>query len=504
MRRFFVGIVLLISLASVAAFAQLGSIFGFGDSHFTPKHRISGIGVDRHHLSDELLQKRVDLMIASQTFIILRDPHSLAGAERITGPKLWPLFEKASQQSGVPTSLIAAVAYLESWGEANAESPGGPKGIMQIAEATARSMGLKVYHTTLYKTSKEKRAYKNKRGKTLYKVVAVRTPYQVVSRDERLMPDLAVPAAANYLARVGKNFGSIDWAIFAYHCGEGCTAEVQGLVQRYLGDKQPATVARAFFSAYPGHDQDLYEAIARHMQRDWSPTYWFRIRRAEQLLTLYRENPKEFQKVYDEYRNQVDPAARAPHRLTVWLRPNDLEYTSCDDIKKGAAGAKLVKAFDDPKYFGFTLRTTGAGAIGEHDLNNQEVYLHATPAALGTLTYIAFETRRLFEETKPKGEKFVPLEVTSLVRPRDYDTKAGAIPKDELPAHCSGQVFDISFSNMGAGERECLNFILDDLGDNGDLGFIQETNNTNVMHIGCAPTARDFFTEVYKEAIAHS
>ena len=42
----------------------------------------------------------------------------------------------------MPAEVIEAVAYLESWGDAKAESPAGPKGIMQISEATARTMGL--------------------------------------------------------------------------------------------------------------------------------------------------------------------------------------------------------------------------------------------------------------------------------------------------------------------------------------------------------------------------
>ena len=43
-----------------------------------------------------------------------------------------------------------------------------------------------------------------------------------------------------------------------------------------------------FFASSPAFHRDLYEAIQRHMQRDYSPTYWFRIMRAEQLLNLYR------------------------------------------------------------------------------------------------------------------------------------------------------------------------------------------------------------------------
>jgi len=42
----------------------------------------------------------------------------------------------------------------------------------------------------------------------------------------------------------------------------------------------------------------------------------------------------------------------------------------------------------------------------------------ASPSAIGTLAYIAFETRRLYDETGAKGP-FQPLEVTALVEPQD-------------------------------------------------------------------------------------
>ena len=113
-------------------------------AYFAPAHRIIGIGADRDDLSAEQLDLRAAHMIESQTFAIMREPEALTGARRITAdPKLRALFQSASQHSGFPASLLEAVAYLESWGDPAAESPSGPKGIMQISEATARTMGLK-------------------------------------------------------------------------------------------------------------------------------------------------------------------------------------------------------------------------------------------------------------------------------------------------------------------------------------------------------------------------
>src|ERR1035441_3162722 len=103
--------------------------------YFVPTRLIPGIGVARNALSDEALAARTDLMIQTQTFAIMRDPMALEGARRVTADsKLQSAFRSAAQRSGFPAQTLEAIAYLESWGDAKAESPSGPKGIMQRSE----------------------------------------------------------------------------------------------------------------------------------------------------------------------------------------------------------------------------------------------------------------------------------------------------------------------------------------------------------------------------------
>ncbi len=477
---------------------QLGWLSSRNDD-FTPKNRLSGIGVDRQEMSDIVLAKRTELMIESQTFSIMRDPQALQGAARITNPKMKKIFRDAANKSGMPANVISAVAYLESWGDPRAESPAGPKGIMQFSEATARRSGLKIVRATRYRVTSEKKRVKTKRGMA-WRTVKHKVPYTVTVRDERMQPEKAIPAAAIYLSEMEKKFGGRDWAVFAYHCGEGCVSEFQAAARETNGlGKGVPSVAKVFFAGSPARNKELYHLIRHHMDRDYSPTYWFRIMRASQLLDLYESDPEQFKTFITEYRNDDNPTQRAPHRLSVWLRAADFAFHTCDDIRKDQ-GHHLVKAFDDPKLFGFTLRKAGAGAIGEDDLRNQEYYLQASPAAIGTLAYIAFETRRLHAAMKPKGETFVPLEVTGLVRPMESTKKLNGYAKTETISHCTGQVFDIALSNLPNGEREALQFVLDDLGWNGYLGFVEESPNSGTLHVGCSPTSRDFFTRVFEEA----
>ncbi|HYL39136.1 MAG TPA: transglycosylase SLT domain-containing protein [Bryobacteraceae bacterium] len=470
----------------LAAVAWSGALLAAPD-YFAPQHRLPGIGVDRAEITPAVLDQRISRMVQSQTFAIMREPEAIAGADRVTSPRLAKIFRRAAEASGLSASLIAAVAYLESWGDAAAVSPAGPKGIMQFSEATAREAGLRVVRVTRFKTISERKLVRNKSGRPVYRNVRRKIPYTVTVRDDRLNPERAVPAAARYLARLQDKFGGLDWAIFAYHCGEGCISELLPLAEAADSQKRQPSVAGMFFAANPARHRDLYEALQRHMQRDYSPTYWFRIQRAEQLLDLYGSDPDAFRELADQYRNPINPKRRANDRLVVWLKDEESFYRSADDLK-AASGKALARMLNDPQLFGVSLPS-----------GPEELYLQNSPPAIGTLLYLAFETHRLFDALKPKGERFVPLQIVELVSTTDRPAEAGTQLVDpEFPEHATGQVFDIDRSNLPRGERECLNFALDDMGWDGHLGFIQVTGDT--LHIGSSPSSREFFDMVFQEA----
>ncbi len=458
--------------------------------YFVPTHRAAGIGAARDEMPEETLEARTALMIQTQTFAILREPEAVAGARRVTADsKLQPLFRSAAKRSGFPQATLEAVAYLESWGDPKAESPSGPKGIMQVSEATAREMGLKVTRATRYRVTRQRVQVRSKSKTPKYKTVTRKEPYTVTVRDDRLNPARAIPAAAVYLAGMERKFGGRDWAVFAYHCGQGCVAHLLDLTRAARGiPKDQATVARMFFSASPVWNREIYETVQREMQRDWSPTYWFRAMRAQQLLALYRRDPREFASLAQQYKSEFNPG-RAPHRLTVWLTRSDLVFHTGDDIRSVLGAKLLVKAFDRPEYFGYSLNIPPSSPL---DLEDRE---KGAPVAIGALVYVAFETRRLFDQLNQGRDRFRPLEVVSLVEPEDY---ARQLSEREALSHVSGQVFDIDASDLPPSEMECLRFVLDDLGWAGYLGFVDEGANT--LHVGSAPAARDFFTSVFEEA----
>ena len=373
----------LLSLAVAAplAFAQFSG--WFKKDVFAPANRLSGIGADREKISEAVLTKRTQLMIDSQTFAIMRDPEALTGAQRITGPDSRRFSTTRAARAGC-LPLLSRLSRIWKAGAIRKRKAGLDRRASCRSQGRLRALwALKMVYQTRYKISTERKLVRPRKGaKPVWRTVRRKIPYTVLVRDERLYPERAVPAAAQYLARLENRYGGRDWAVFAYHCGEGCAGEVRAIAQRTNGFGDKLSVAQVFFGATPAHNRELYQTLRYHMDRDFSPTYYFRISRAEELLKLYKESPDEFKKLYYEYRNQVDPTQRAPHRLSVWLRPQDLAFKNCDDLRR-EQGKSLVSVFDNPKYFGFTLRRTGPGSIGEEDPTNQDLYfrLHRPPSA---------------------------------------------------------------------------------------------------------------------------
>ena len=465
--------------------------------YFVPSHRLPGIGAGRRELTEETLARRIEAMIQAQTFSIMREPQAMPGARRIYAPGLQRLFRDAGRRSGFPVSVLQAIAYLESWGNSRAESPTGPRGVMQISEATGKRMGLRIAYARRYRVVKTKTAARNKRGKLVYRTVRRRVAYTVLVRDDRLRPEKAIPAAARYLAALEQRFGGRDWAIWAYHCGEGCVSDFLTMARKTQGfDDPPASVAKVFFECSPVWNRPLFDALHTQMARDYSPTYWFRVMRAEQLLRMYEEEPAEFRDLVAEYRYRPDSSQRAPDRLSLWLKPQDLLHRT-SDAAQGEPWSKLVRPPDDPDYFGFRVAAREMGS------ENGAAYMQAFPSTIGTLAYIAFETRRLFEAMQPGDEVFVPLEVTALVLPVNAEGRSGNGTEDVRTAeHASGQVFDISVARLPFVEEKCLRFVLDDLGWSGYLGFIEEPPGSRILHIGCSPSSRDFFAQVFADEMA--
>lgn len=509
------------------------------NDYFTPSEGLVGAGQSRASLTNKDLEIRTAQLVAAQTFPLLRNEQSLDGVQRITGiplteedveksgmsvadladsinttsPNLQPYFVQAKAETGLPKEMIEAICFVESYGLLYQrtgkglrviQSPTGPTGPMQISRLAAIEMGL-IYN----KCFGTKTITPTKRIKRHKKWVIITLPkkkvpdYRLV--DNRSKPELAIPAAAKYLrdlenGKWTKMIKSRDLAIFAYHCGRGGVIELVKIAEKSEGFTKPITVPQLFFRCSPTYNNKLYDRIQYHLGRDDSPTYWPRIIRAMQLIALYRKDPPAFVKLFSENQSNFDPEKRASNKLYVWYEREDLQYQTAADLKTAKNAGRLVPPYNLPDFYNFQLRS-----IGVKDPTNTFLYIQASPSAIGALTYIAYETRQLYQALGlGSKKKYVPLEITSLVRSREYQkklAKSNPNARTEFPSHATGRVFDISYLRLSEAEYGCLRLVLNDLEWIGALDVTRESKVSRTFHVGVNPIYDDFFTKIYKEGV---
>jgi hypothetical protein len=62
-----------------------------------------------------------------------------------------------------------------------------------------------------------------------------------------------------------------------------------------------------------------------------------------------------------------------------------------------------------------------------------------------------------------------------------------------------GRIGDIAYFHLSPEQEECLEFVIDDLGWYGCLGFIDDALTGKRIHFGPSPTSEPFFLEIYYE-----
>lgn len=448
-----------------------------GLDYFKPAKLLEGIGLGRSTMTDQVLQLRTERVIQSATFSIMCDYRAVEGAQRILSPELQKLFAAASRESGFPQELLEALAMVESWGVADARSPSGALGIMQMISTTAERLGLVVPRRVLSKKFSRKRS----------------SP-AVLTADERLSAEKSIMAAAKYLARLTKYYGRTDLAIWAYHSGEGYPNKALELGKKY-GITKPS-MAKLFFLNSPAYNSNLYELIQKDMRHDFGSTYYFVVKRSAELLALYRSDPVAYKALARKYANPLHPNQRTPNRLWFWYGSAPMFKTS-DDLKR-EQGKSLVLVPHSPAGLSFSLRSE---EIGRKDPKNRELYLQDTPEAIGGFEYISFEVRRLWEASHPKNEKFVPIEAVGLIQSVFYRSllKEAVTRHTELPVHCIGGV-DVSYQKLPPWETKCLEFVVEDLGWDEYISYFLESKSKKTLHFGTSPHHAGYFAGVHAQA----
>ncbi len=451
--------------------------FSVSLNYFRPARLLEGIGLGRIGMSDEVLRLRTERIIRSSTFSIMCDPRAVDGAQRILSPELQHYFGAASEKTGFPQDMLEAVALVESWGVADAKSPSGALGIMQFISTTAKLLGLGVPSKTF-----------------ISKKISRKKASVPLGVDERLSAEKSILAAARHLESLSRRYGRIDLAIWAYHSGPGYPDKALEIAKKY-GMLNPS-MGRLFFDNSPAHHQELYELIQKDMRHDFGSTYYFTVKRAAELLNIYRREPGVYRALAKEYSNPLHPNQRTPNRLWFWYGAAPM-FKTAEDLKL-EQGRSLVSVPFSPAGLSFSLRKE---AIGQKDPKNRELYLQDTPEVIGALEYIAFEHRRLCEAVRPKKEKYVPIDVVGLIQTLAYRNLLKEVPTrhTELPVHCIGAV-DISYQKLPSWEAKCLEFLVEDLGLDEYISYFLGPKSKKTLTFGVSPNYSSYFTKVSTEA----
>ena len=196
------------------------------------------------------------------------------------------LIEQAARAHGVDPSTLEALVFLESAGREDAiagRDVEGAAGLTQILAPTATALlGMKVdvqrsrkltHRIATASTAKQARKLERERRRI----------------DQRFDPAHSLDAAARYLALAKRKFGRDDLAIATYHMGMG---NLDNVIARYKaqGGGDHPSYAQLYFDTAPFRKPRAFELLSS--LGDDSSTYLWRIRAAQEIMRLSRDDPK--------------------------------------------------------------------------------------------------------------------------------------------------------------------------------------------------------------------
>lgn len=164
--------------------------------------------------------------------------------------------------------------------------------------------------------------------------------------DERFDPQKAIRVQTRYLLELTARFGGVDWALQAYHGGEGGVMRTLAL----FGDAAGGSMRLASRGARGVFNPSPYSGLYGRLSPSGTPAafnyvygrsddhrnYWWKVLMAERALALYRRDPEGFERQWAELRPGMGLEASWYPDLT------SLVYTGAADLRAAYAGGALV------------------------------------------------------------------------------------------------------------------------------------------------------------------
>jgi soluble lytic murein transglycosylase-like protein len=459
--------VVLVVLLVLAAWAAAALVSG-GDEQRPSAVLPEGAGQDDPFAYDPDRREEFERRAASGLAHVLyaKSPGgAIATAERVS--RYRDLIEDAAGDHD--PDVIEAMVFLESAGRPDAMAGGteGAVGLTQIlAETGANLLDMRVDVAASKELTKRMvRAARRGQGARLEQLRAQRRRV-----DERYDPPKALAATVRYLDFAkGELDDRDDMAVASYHMGVG---NLEGVLEAFDADDD-TPYAEVFFDSGPQRHPEAWERLAR--LGDDSSTYLWRVRAAQEIMRLYREDGDELARRAELHgnKNSAEEVLHPPDDTAVYTEPEGIE-TAVEE------GELLALPAERLREAGIRVDRR-MGELAERQDVDASLYRALRPEALALLIYVGRSVQAI--------AKTEPLVLTSTVRDAGYQnllTRRNSEATRAYSLHTTGWAFDVERKYASREQALAFQFLLDRLQALNLIAWVREPAAIHVTVSGDA------------------
>jgi hypothetical protein len=350
-----------------------------------------------------------------------------------------PLIQRATAGSGVDPARLEAIVFLESGGFPNAiagADPSAAAGLTQIVADTGTSLlGMHVDLVRSRALTKQILAA----GANGNQTAVTQLEAQRARVDDRFDPAKALAATVRYLNLAQTRFGRGDLALESYHMGIGNLASV---LSAYDGGA-PVPYVQLYFDTAPDRHAAAYRLLSSFGDDSW--TYYWRILAAEQIMSLYRSDRSQLQRLagLETEAGSNAEVLHPPDQAPGFADPPALaEAYTQGVVKPLPANPQALGLAYDP----------AMGSLGPRLNAPAALYRGLRTPALDLLIQLAARVQAL-------SHAAAPLTVTSTVTDQRYQQRVGA----NDPTAAAGWSFTLARHYANPGQAAALQAMLDRL-----------------------------------------
>jgi hypothetical protein len=470
----------MVAIAAAAALTTF-ALVGGGDEAgvLVPRSDVSDVDALAYDDSqDEELEERATFGLSQPLYA--KSPGGVFATARRT-EAFRPLIEDAVSGTDFDADLLEAIVFLESGGRPDViagSDPVNASGLTQILAETAQNfLGMSV-DLDLSRSLTVQIAGAVERGNVAR---AERLRERRREIDTRFDPESALAGTIRYLTTAHERLGRDDLAVVSYHMGIGnltnvllayTTAEADTDVPE-LVETNDLSWVRIFFDTAPDRNGEAHRLLAR--LGDDSPTYYWRVLAAREIMRLYRDDPGRLQEL-DLLHGAKASAEEVLHP------PSETErFADAVDLQRAWDEHALHPLPSDPARLGFAI-DPAMGELARKLGQPRELYRGLRAESLAVLLYVAGRVKELSGAEQP-------LRVTSTLRDEGYQDllrKSNPEATHRYSLHTTGYAFDVA-RRYGSGEQaQAFQFLLDDLTARGLIAWIREPT---AIHVAVAAEA---------------